>query len=260
MSTAYLTRWTGPVAEADDPYDPLNASPGSTPPPARKHVQGTIFLPMRASALDNDLLKSFVGDAWVVYVSMMWVNSGYNAAHASFYNNGVTTEPGGGGHAVCIVGWDDDYPASNFNVAPPGNGAFIVRNSWGPSWGEAGYFYVSYYDTLFARRDVSAVILAEDTAKYSGVFQYDPLGWIADMGYGPGFETALGRERVHGPGENVHCRRRLLRGLGQLFLRGPRLYGRDGHQPEGRNAQGHDDRDLASSRVIRPFPFPPPSR
>jgi C1A family cysteine protease len=190
MSTAYLTRWTGPVDEADDPYNPGSASPGSTIPPARKHVQGTIFLPMRASALDNDLLKSFVGDAWVVYVSMMWVNSGYNATHSSFYNNGVTTEPGGGGHAVCIVGWDDNYPASNFNVAPPGNGAFIVRNSWGPSWGEAGYFYVSYYDTLFARRDVSAMILAEDTAKYSGVFQYDPLGWCADMGYGPGFETA----------------------------------------------------------------------
>ena len=34
------------------------------------------------------------------------------------------------------------------------------------------------------------MILAEDTAKYSGIFQYDPLGWIADMGYGPGFETA----------------------------------------------------------------------
>jgi len=37
-----------------------------------------------------------------------------------------------GGHAVCAVGFDD-----NRNV-------FIVRNSWGDSWGDKGYFYMPY--------------------------------------------------------------------------------------------------------------------
>lgn len=37
-----------------------------------------------------------------------------------------------GGHAVCIVGYDDN------------TGAFKVQNSWGTSWGDAGYFYVPY--------------------------------------------------------------------------------------------------------------------
>lgn len=39
-----------------------------------------------------------------------------------------------GGHAVCIVGYDDTLDG----------GRFIVRNSWGTSWGDNGYFYMPY--------------------------------------------------------------------------------------------------------------------
>ncbi len=62
-------------------------------------------------------------------------------------------------HAVCIVGYDDTYPASNFlaDHQPEGDGAFIVKNSWGslqsPDWevfdwgiDGTGYFYLSYCD------------------------------------------------------------------------------------------------------------------
>lgn len=37
-----------------------------------------------------------------------------------------------GGHAVLIVGYDDEKQV------------FIVRNSWGPEWGVGGYFYMPY--------------------------------------------------------------------------------------------------------------------
>ena len=46
----------------------------------------------------------------------------------------TSTEELLGGHAVCIVGYDD-----NLN-----GGRFIVRNSWGTSWGDNGYFYMPY--------------------------------------------------------------------------------------------------------------------
>lgn len=70
-----------------------------------------------------------------------------------------TYEPASANHAVTIVGWDDSYSASNFTEGhqPEGNGAWIVKNSWGSSdagfpnhldWGieGSGYFYLSYYD------------------------------------------------------------------------------------------------------------------
>lgn len=59
-------------------------------------------------------------------------------------------------HAVTIVGYDDNFPKEYFydpNGTIGGDGAFIVKNSWGSfdsynSWGNNGdgYFYISYYD------------------------------------------------------------------------------------------------------------------
>jgi C1A family cysteine protease len=50
-----------------------------------------------------------------------------------------STEPIIGGHAVTIVGYDDSIKFSNTV-----SGGFIIRNSWGSSWGDNGYFYMSY--------------------------------------------------------------------------------------------------------------------
>ena len=44
----------------------------------------------------------------------------------------VGTEQCLGGHAVCIMGYDDAKKT------------FTVRNSWGPNWGDHGYFHMPY--------------------------------------------------------------------------------------------------------------------
>ncbi len=56
-----------------------------------------------------------------------------------------------GNHCVTIIGYDDTIPKSYFNDPNGtlgGDGAFIVKNSWGTGWGNGGdgYFYLSYYD------------------------------------------------------------------------------------------------------------------
>ncbi|WP_158886686.1 C1 family peptidase [Amycolatopsis anabasis] len=51
------------------------------------------------------------------------------------YTGGVyraTTEETSGGHCVALVGWDDTA------------GCWIAKNSWGPEWGEDGYFRIAY--------------------------------------------------------------------------------------------------------------------
>jgi C1A family cysteine protease len=51
----------------------------------------------------------------------------------------VTREYLRGGHAVCMVGYDDKIKFKDGKM-----GGFIVRNSWGENWGDNGYFYMPY--------------------------------------------------------------------------------------------------------------------
>ena len=106
----------------------------------------------------------------------------------SFYNY---TDPSdvNTNHAITIVGWDDDYPASNFThrisgmsnseayalTTPGQNGAWIIQNSWGDDSHENGFYYASYesgeFSPDFNADAYSFDMQSADTYKYN--FQYD---------------------------------------------------------------------------------------
>jgi C1A family cysteine protease len=48
-----------------------------------------------------------------------------------------------GGHAMCVVGYDDYYEG----------GAFQIMNSWGEEWGEDGMFWMRYNDFDYFTRE-----------------------------------------------------------------------------------------------------------
>ncbi|MCX5785705.1 MAG: lectin like domain-containing protein [Elusimicrobia bacterium] len=181
LATAYLSRWSGPWTEAADPYDDNDLSrktPAYPSANAQKHVQEILFLPDRGGAADNDNIKWALTNYGAVQTSIYWDDAYYNASYNSYYFNGIS----GTNHAVAIVGWDDNFDRNRFNTAPAGNGAFIIKNSWGLSWGDNGYFYISYYDTNIIDNTVYAD--PEAAGAYYRVYQYDPLGQTSAIGYG----------------------------------------------------------------------------
>jgi C1A family cysteine protease len=185
MAVAYLSRWSGPVAETDDPYsESSSVSPGGLT--VRKHVQEVLIIPGRESALDLDGLKQAIMDHGGITTSI-YVDNGartssnsayYKPANSAYYYYGASVS----NHIVTIVGWDDTYSALNFASQPPGNGAFIVKNSWGADWGDDGYFYISYYDAVIGDNNYLFKSAAAPSV-YSQVYQYDPLGQTSALGY-----------------------------------------------------------------------------
>ncbi len=74
----------------------------------------------------------------------VYVTSAFQAYSSGVYNDTATTCPGTPcaytttNHGVALVGWND-------NGDPDTQGYWILRNSWGPSWGENGYMRIAYH-------------------------------------------------------------------------------------------------------------------
>lgn len=79
-------------------------------------------------------------------------------------------------HAVLIIGWDDEYSKDNFLETPEHDGAWLVKNSWGETMGDDGYYWISYDDKMFRYSDLCAVDITDSSL--ANTFQsYWVYGW-----------------------------------------------------------------------------------
>lgn len=169
---AYLARSSGMALEKEAPYDISSGMQGLLEEQRYSSV---------AQLHDANLLGGYKPDSANIEIVKGMVQS-YGAAMASYFssdgyygedNNGQKNYyyPSGKGsnHAVCIIGWDDQYDASSFKNTPPGNGAWLVRNSWGADWGDNGCFWMSYYEPTIC--SIAAYNMV-DTKDYGRTYQY----------------------------------------------------------------------------------------
>ena len=121
------------------------------------------------------IIKNFIYEDGPVLTSFYWDYDYYDEDnYAYFCSKGDETV----NHSVVLVGWDDNYqtPASE-------PGAWIAKNSWGTDFGNEGYFYLSYYDSVALR---SENILWTDPKPYnenSHLYMHDETGGISGIGF-----------------------------------------------------------------------------
>jgi len=168
MSTNYLAL-LGTVDESCNPY------PGGCPTPTcvnpscafLKQVTEWKMIPN-----DVDAIKAAVMTYGPVYTSMYAGIPGFSTYDGTYCLTHTGTEETN--HAVLIVGFDDDMCG--------GNGAWIVKNSWGASWGDNGYFYIQYGHARIGQ--TSNVITGwKDHNPDMTVYHWDEWGWWSSVGW-----------------------------------------------------------------------------
>ena len=172
----YALSWFGVIDSKYDSYDefgkisPIIATNNSI------HFQDVVFIPVRKNVTDNNPLKEALikyGAVGITYYAEQFTPE-YNPATGAQYCN----QTKGINHGVALIGWDDNYSASNFLITPPGDGAWIFKNSWGENAGNDGYFYASYYDANFATLVESVAFVLENTVEYNMNYQMDIGGVV----------------------------------------------------------------------------------
>ena len=171
FAQSYYSGWLGVSPAEYDVYDELGKISPLIATPEDVHMKNIVFIPERTDSTDNDKFKWALLEYGAVAISYNHANPDeyYNPTTFGYYNYATP----GMNHIVCLVGWDDNYPKENFVETPPGDGAFILKNSWGSNWGEGGYFYISYYDVSIGTVTPAMTFDMQNNNDYDKLYQHE---------------------------------------------------------------------------------------
>lgn len=187
-----LAAWQGVVPEHYEPWpSAMIPLPESERFNSTAHLQNMLYY----ARDDFDGIKRCLMDNGGMNISFFsWNNTLALSYQCGYYQEAYVdgadnTGVDGAGHSAVLVGWDDNFSKDNFNITPPGDGAWIIKSSWGEDVPrtEKGYLYLSYYDPSI--REI-ALFDMQPTDNFSGIYQYDgdnvvtyTTGYGADYGF-----------------------------------------------------------------------------
>lgn len=194
MSIAFLSR-IGTAKESDLPYTQAanveSLTSGKYPEDYEHPLRLRAAYELGAITDSNmENVKHLIMDYGGVRIGYKHSDNGLNLNTNSYY----MPDNKGNGHAVILVGWDNDYPASNFGTSPQRNGAWLAKNSWGTDFGDGGYFWISYAQYIYT---CAVYIASESTSNGSVLYGHDtiaavdtiPYHWSANIFKAEGTET-----------------------------------------------------------------------
>ena len=166
-----LINLIGPVNESDVPYTLADIYDPGPADGRAGNIEVTGYYFYRFSN-GRDIIKNAIMDHGAVSTLYYDKNTYFSYSNNSYYcPYDIDTS-----HVIAIVGWDDYFPRENFVIVnpdypPAGDGAWLVRNSWGTNdYDRNGYFWLSYYDASLS--DYAYTIDASMN-RYDHVYSYD---------------------------------------------------------------------------------------
>lgn len=181
----YLASWQGPRLESDIPFGYATGKTSETVNALGTTEYGATDIVRLPN--DRNTIKTAVYEYGAVSASFaandIFFNEGETAAFAyKVFSNPANIE----GHAITIVGWDDNYSKSNFKAGcqPSRNGAWLCKNSWGDYNSLGGYFWISYEDPYLFGEDLSepfAVAGVQEITDNIKLYQVEEFGSTYDF-------------------------------------------------------------------------------
>ena len=171
-SVRRLSQWIGMVNESDVPYSIIknDASAAIDSKYAyganQAHLQNAYEINIKQQPQDVKQMIKEHGAVGAMYYDRDAGWAFYGDDSYTYYDS----DRAGGGHAIMIVGWDDNFSKDNFRESnrPADNGAWLVRNSWGDY---KDYFWMSY-DTV-SLVDTAWVFDMTGSDNYDNNYQLD---------------------------------------------------------------------------------------
>ncbi|MBQ8960794.1 MAG: hypothetical protein IJ071_06200 [Ruminococcus sp.] len=182
--TNLWAQWIGPVREDRIPYGDLEFFSTDSVYDmkyfADYHLDSACIFDYNWEHDDTEqvgaLIKELVYSGSPVDVSFY---SNSSDCYSTLYNSTNSKKrPRFANHSVTIAGWDDSFPKDHFLIPAENDGAWLVKNSWGPDYGSGGYMWISYEDASLS--ECVAYELA-DKNEYKYSHQHDSFVHVQSL-------------------------------------------------------------------------------